>query len=222
MSESFPFRRGTVQQSPSSGPPSIAFGAIIVAGGRASRLGGIDKSALVFEGRSLLVRCLAAVAAAERVSVVGGGDDLELPPHAVRTRESPKWGGPAAAIAAGVSALQRGTSPLTAVVAGDLPRVELALPLLLEAAGELGRADDGVIAVDGAGRRQPLLAVYRTDALRSAVRRVGKTENLPVRVLLDHLVLRELRVPTEWSADVDTPEDAARLGIVLPDGHPPD
>lgn len=211
-----------MQSSHSSGSPLFSFDAIIVAGGRATRLGGIDKSALVFDGRSLLQRSLDAVSAAHDVSVVGGADDLDLPPYVTRTRENPRWGGPAAAIAAGVASLLRSASAHTVVVAADLPRVGDALPLLLEAAGELGGADDGVTAVDGTGRRQPLLAVYRTASLRSAVSRTPATENLSVRALLDPLALRELAVPTDWCADVDTPEDAARLRIVLPPLPSPD
>lgn len=196
-------------------PDSPAYDAIIVAGGRASRLGGIDKTSLEFEGVPLLRRALDAVESAARICVVGG-DTLPLPARAERVRESPPWGGPAAAVAAGISALLDSPSPVTAVVAGDLPRIGEALPALLAASAELPGDIDGVLAVDGSGRRQPLLAVYRTAALRRAVAGLPSPENLPVRRLLETLTLRELALPDEWCADVDTPEDAAGLGIVIP------
>lgn len=195
-------------------PDSPAYDAIIVAGGRASRLGGIDKTSLEFEGVPLLRRALDAVESAARICVVGG--DTTLPARAERVRESPPWGGPAAAIAAGITTLSDSPSPLTAVTAGDLPRVGEALPALLAASAELPDDIDGVLAVDGSGRRQPLLAIYRTAALRRAVAGLPSPENLPVRRLLEMLTLRELTLPDEWCTDIDTPEDAAGLGIVIP------
>lgn len=194
---------------------SPVYDAIIVAGGRASRLGGIDKTSLEFEGVPLIRRALEAVETAARTCVVGG-DTLSLPARAERVRESPPWGGPAAAVAAGIAALRDSTSPFTAVTASDLPRVGEAMPALLAASDELPDDIDGVLAVDGSGQRQPLLAVYRTAALRRAVAGVPSPENLPVRRLLETLTLRELALPDEWCADIDTPEDAAGLGIVIP------
>lgn len=191
------------------------YDAIIVAGGRASRLGGIDKTALEFEGVPLIRRALDAVESARRICVVGG-DSLPLPARAIRVRESPPWGGPAAAIAAGIAALGEGTSPFTVVTAGDLPRVGDALPVLLAASADLPDDIDGILAVDESGRRQPLLAVYRTAALRRAVAAAPSPENLPVRRLLETLTLRDVLLADGWCADIDTPEDAAGLGIVIP------
>jgi len=194
---------------------ATVYDAIIVAGGRASRLGGIDKTSLEFEGVPLIRCALDAVETAARICVVGG-DALRLPARAERARESPPWGGPAAAIAAGIAALVGSTSTFTAVTAGDLPHVGAAMPALLAASAELPDNVDGVLAVDGSGRRQPLLAIYRTAALRRAVAGLPSPENLPVRRLLETLTLRELALPDEWCADIDTPEDAAGLGIVIP------
>ena len=196
-------------------PHSPAYDAIIVAGGRASRLGGIDKTSLEFEGVPLIHRAFDAVKSAARICVVGG-DMLPLPARVERVRESPPWGGPAAAVATGIAALHDSTSPFTTVTAGDLPRVGEAMPALLAASAELPDDIDGVLAIDGSGQRQPLLAVYRTAALRRAVARAPSPENLPVRRLLDTLTLRELTLPDEWCADIDTPEDAAGVGIVIP------
>lgn len=64
----------------------IRFDAIILAGGRGSRLGGVDKGALPVGGRALLDRVLDAARAAERVVVVGDGP---VPPYAVRPTRCP-------------------------------------------------------------------------------------------------------------------------------------
>ena len=69
------------------GGSGLRWDAIIVAGGRARRLGGIDKTALVWRGRSLLDRVLAATAGSQRTCVVGS--DAILPADVLRAVEQP-------------------------------------------------------------------------------------------------------------------------------------
>ncbi|WP_460750573.1 NTP transferase domain-containing protein, partial [Myceligenerans cantabricum] len=85
--------------------------AIVLAGGRASRLDGAAKPALVSDGVPLLHLALDAAGGARRTAVVGP-DDLAAPIAAhptahrtVLTREDPPFGGPAAAIAAALKTL---------------------------------------------------------------------------------------------------------------------
>ncbi|MBC7725446.1 MAG: NTP transferase domain-containing protein [Burkholderiaceae bacterium] len=206
---------------------TISWDAIVVAGGRATRLGGVDKTALDFEGLSLLEHAIAAVSFAHRVCVVGE-PSRPASEREFFVRENPPFGGPASAVAAAVFALAHHHSTYTVVLAGDLPRAEAGLAALLAGsplADGSPPADgappaDGVVAVDGTGRRQPLLAVYRTVALRGAVAALGPPDGLPLRALLRHLDLREVAVAGELCADVDSPADAARLGIALPDTRP--
>ena len=213
--------------------------ALVVAGGRASRLGGIDKTALLWHGRSLLDGVLAAVAGAGRVCVVGS--DADLPADVLRAMERPRWGGPAAAIVAGLQALaEAGSGEWVMVLAGDLVHADQAVPELLAALAEAatpaapatsatpatpaaltapaaaGEQTDGLISVDADGQRQPLLALYRREALAAAAAAIGPAENLSVKSLIGGLNLVELRLADEASDDVDTPHDAARLGITLP------
>lgn len=191
--------------------------AIIVAGGRASRLGGIDKTALVYEGRSLLQLALDAVRLAEHVSVVGSAS-LVSSARIRQTEESPRWGGPAAAIVAGLGNLRDSDSEFTAVVAADQPQVGEALGVLLNTLStEYG--DDGLVALDSGGQRQPLLAVYRTSSLRTATSRLP-LDGLSVRRLVETLALRFVPLPGELCSDIDTPADAARFGIRIPQPHP--
>ena len=187
------------------------FNAVIIAGGRATRLGGIDKTALRFNGRTLLQCALDAVRRAERVAVVGFGIDLEPAEGISQTEEEPRWGGPAAALAAGMRNLRHSPLEHTVVIAADMPRVAAAVALLLDAIDD---DHDGVIAVDSTGRRQHLLGVYRTSALRRAVAVAGST-NAAMRGITGALHLRELVIPDELCADVDTPIDAIENGIEL-------
>ena len=187
------------------------FSAIIIAGGRATRLGGIDKTALVFNGRTLLQCALDAVREAQQVAVVGFGIDLAPAEGLSQTEEEPRWGGPAAGLTAGVHNLRLSRVEHTVVIAADMPRVAGAVAMLLEAVDE---DHDGVIAIDSSGIRQQLLAVYRTSALRQAVAAADST-NAAMRSITGTLRLRELVIPDELCADVDTPIDAIENGIEL-------
>ena len=217
----------------------LCWDAIIVAGGKARRLGGIDKTALVWRGRSLLDGVLAATAGSRRTCVVGS--DAILRADVLRAVEQPRWGGPAAAMVAGLDALARASGSVSTgagsagadwivVLAGDLVRADDAVPFLVteldrlltesqNGAAQTGAAAhrtlDGLISVDAGGRRQPLLAVYRRAALASSAL-LRSADNLSVMSLIGPLNLVELLLPDALGDDVDTPADAAKLGIVLP------
>lgn len=193
----------------------MIFDAIVLTGGRSSRLGGEAKAALVVEGRSLLATALAAAAGARRTVVVG---DATAVPAGVRiTREDPPFGGPAAAIAAGVGALAAEPgSDFTLVLACDMPKSFAAVGELVTRAGTLA-GTDGVVAVDEDGHRQQLLGLYRSGPLAAAVQGFGSDiQNLAVRALLAGLTLVEVSVPPGSTADVDTWADAERFGIERP------
>jgi molybdenum cofactor guanylyltransferase len=186
---------------------------ILLTGGRSRRLG-IDKATLVVGGETLAARagrCLAAVCAP--VLEVGTGASA-LP----SVREDPPESGPLAAIAAAGAALRaRGHDGAAVLLAVDLPRVEEPLLQLLR---DLPGEPTAIPVVDG--RLQLVCARYGGDALLAA-------ESLVVagirslHELLDVIEYTEVGV-AEWSrvvgadafADVDTPEDAQRLGIALP------
>ncbi|MEV4522588.1 NTP transferase domain-containing protein [Micromonospora tulbaghiae] len=107
------------------------YAAILLAGGAARRMGGVDKPARAVGGRPMLHRVLDAVADADQRIVVGSSGPL---PKGVRTaREEPPGGGPVAATAAGLAWLDPGTTTV-AVLAADLPLLTAA------AVAELRRA----------------------------------------------------------------------------------
>jgi molybdopterin-guanine dinucleotide biosynthesis protein A len=140
---------------------AATYDAVILAGGSARRLGGVDKPGLVIGGRSLLDRVLAAVVGATRVIVVG--PRRTTPAAVLWCQEDPPGGGPVAALAAGLPSV---TAARVVVLAADLPFVtDAVVARLLEAAE--GR--DGALAVDNDGRDQLLLGAWSTAALRDAL-----------------------------------------------------
>lgn len=188
--------------------------AVLLAGGRASRLGGLDKTALGPSGHTLFDRAVAAASGAEQLVVVGLRDGPTVPPGAIVTREDPPFSGPASALAAGLVAISR-SAPSTLVLACDLVRPREAVDLLFAAAAEGHGGSDGFVAVDEDGRRQPLLALYRSAALHAAVRSAAAQGSglvdLSLRRLTAPLDLAEVPMPSALCADVDTPDDAERL-----------
>src|SRR5690625_6978723 len=75
--------------------------AIVLSGGRASRLDHTSKGSVRVGGAALLGRILDVL---DDIPTVVVGDDV-VPVHVTRTREGPPYSGPAAAIAAGVECI---------------------------------------------------------------------------------------------------------------------
>ncbi|WP_091673271.1 molybdenum cofactor guanylyltransferase [Micromonospora auratinigra] len=192
-----------------------AYAAVVLSGGAARRMGGVDKPARAVGGRPMLHRVLAAVADASPRIVVGPAGAL---PGGVRvTREVPSGGGPVAATAAGLALLGPGT-PTVALLAGDLPLLTPTAVAALRHALDGSPAADGACYVDDDGRRQQLCGVWRVDALRTALTRLaaergGTVGGAPVRGLLAGTAVREVSWsgsgPPPWF-DCDTDEDVRR------------
>ena len=178
-----------------------AFEAIVLAGGRASRLGGAAKPLLELDGVSLLARTIAAAREAGAGRIIVAGDPV-LEDSAVQwVREDPPYAGPVAAI---VAALPRIDAAWVLVIACDLPGIEEALTLLPLHAPD----QDGTHLTDASGRPQWLTALYRTSALREAAASVPASgRDAPVRALVGELRLTSVRAPEAATRDVDTWED---------------
>ncbi|MGY1857018.1 molybdenum cofactor guanylyltransferase [Modestobacter sp. SYSU DS0290] len=199
-------------------PPPFA--AIVLAGGRASRLGGQPKPQLDVGGRTMLAAVLAAVPDARPRIVVGPPQDV--PAGVTLVREDPPGGGPVPALAAGLAAVP-GDVDVVAVLAGDLPFItpQLVAELRTRLSG------DGVLVVDDSGRDQLLLGLWRTGVLRAAL--TGARPHAPLRSVLGPLapVRHRPRVPpgspAPWT-DCDTPAELAAARITaagrLPGGSP--
>jgi molybdopterin-guanine dinucleotide biosynthesis protein A len=189
-------------------PEGVVFDAVVLAGGRAERLG-TPKPGLVVAGRPLLEHALAATSCARRTVVVGPAE-LSAPGRYALTREDPPFGGPVAGVAAGLAALpDDGGAPWVLVLACDVPRAAEAVPALLAAARTLpdGSPVHAVHAVRD-GREQWLVGLYGRAALENALAALPAVHGASVRRLLAGVPA--LVVPDEDGVtdDIDTWEDA--------------
>ncbi|MCF8571762.1 NTP transferase domain-containing protein [Gordonia sp. HY002] len=187
--------------------------AIVLAGGRGSRLGGVDKAAVNVGGRPLVDHVYAALDGCAPIIAVGPASIQRPGVHVVR--EDPPFGGPVAAIAAALDAL--GDVNETWLLACDLPRAERIVARLT--AEEIG-PDDGVVLVDRSGHVQWLAGRYRTSALRRAVAALPAPAGASMRRLLDELRLRTVDDPDDAGIDIDTPEDLVAFETPDPHAHP--
>ncbi|WP_104116988.1 molybdenum cofactor guanylyltransferase [Arthrobacter sp. B1805] len=194
------------------------FDAVVLAGGRSSRLGGVPKAGLVLDGATLLERTCTALRQAESLTIVGPQGDASGPlagePSFVR--EEPAFAGPAAALVAGFAAGPVPRAPWCAVVACDMPRIAGLVEALLEEA--TGGGTTSLVAFDD-GREQPLAALYRSEDLAGAIDLIlatGSADNLSMRSLLASVRTRPVPVPPGTTHDVDTWADARALGVDVP------
>ncbi|MET8765571.1 NTP transferase domain-containing protein [Streptomyces sp. NPDC004658] len=201
MTDTAPAAPGT--RTPRAPAP---YDAVVLAGGAARRLGGADKPGLRVGGRALLDRVLGACADAGTTVVVAAPRPTVRP---VRwAREEPPGGGPVAALEAG---LRLTTAAHTVVLSADLPFLgRPTLWRLLSALQDTGA--DGALLTDADGRDQPLVAAYRTAALRRELGALAATHGgltgLPLRRLTG--ALRLTRVPDALASfDCDTWDDIA-------------
>ncbi len=149
--------------------------ALILAGGRATRMGGLDKSALVVDGETIFARQVRVLAPRVVEIIVSHGAVAMGSDPVTRTHDlfagyrtvvdSVTGAGPLAGVHAGLAAC---TTPWLLVVAGDMPHVEGALVARMIAA-----ATD---AVDAVGLRiddlpEPLFCLLRVAAARPAIER---------------------------------------------------
>jgi molybdopterin-guanine dinucleotide biosynthesis protein A len=182
-----------------------AYDVVVLAGGSARRLGGIDKVLLPVAGRPLLERVVAAAGGGRTITVVGPRRVMAGAEVSIRwVREDPPGSGPLAALAAGLPA---GSAPLVVVLAADMPFVDadVVARLVSEASNE---AVDGAVVVDDAGKVQPLAAAYQRSALHDALTAIGDPANRPVRLLLPRLRLAHISDATA-ALDCDTADDLA-------------
>jgi molybdopterin-guanine dinucleotide biosynthesis protein A len=191
----------------------------VLAGGRATRLGGADKAAVEVAGATLLDHALTAVSSAQRVVVVG--DQRPGHPAVLWTREHPPYGGPVAAAYAGLDALRRGTpvqltgreppqtrqphgsTPTVVVLAVDMPDVTQ------ETVGRLVTAVegyDGAVLEDG-GRRHLVFAV-EVEALERV--RPEPAAGVAMRDLWGSLDLVDVPARSGEARDVDRWSDLGR------------
>jgi molybdopterin-guanine dinucleotide biosynthesis protein A len=190
----------------SSASHRIGWTALVLAGGRGSRLRHDDKAAITIGGMSALDHLLSSIP--EPVPVVVAGPECPTRRPVVFRRELPLHGGPVAGIASGLEAV--GT-PVTVLLGVDMPRAGGLVGRLI---AEFVTCDaEALVPVDGLGFRQPLCSVVRTEAMRHALLQLGNPRGRSLRELMALIDVRE-RPLTESEMhrvdDIDTPEDLRR------------
>jgi len=166
--------------------------ALILAGGKATRLGGVDKRQLVIDGRTIFERQLEALAPCVADIIVSSR--RAVPGHRTVLDDVADLG-PLGGIAAGLAAA---ATPWLFVLAGDMPNVSRALVELV-----LSHATDGVDAVGIriAGRAEPLCSALRVAAWRPIV-----AARLAARHLRASSLLTEEAMRIRWIEDAELRE----------------
>jgi len=187
---------------------------LVLTGGGSRRLGR-DKATLLVDGERLADRTTRLLASiATPVIEVGPGFT-----STDAVSEDAPGSGPLAAIAAGGDELRRLRAYVpVVVVAVDLPRLDTTTLCWL--ADHPAATDAVVPLVDG--RAQPLCARYEARALARASELARRGER-SMRALLDAVDVHYAD-ERDWGpvtdprafADVDTPDEAAALGVELP------
>ncbi|MGP4043333.1 NTP transferase domain-containing protein [Streptomyces sp. 2A115] len=207
----------TAYEPPSAPGTDDGYDTVVLAGGAARRLGGADKPGVRVGGRALLDRVLAACSGAATTVVVAEPRPTARPVE--WAREDPPGAGPAAALDAG---LRSTTAECVVVLSADLPFLdEGTVRRLLTALQEAGT--EGVLLTDPGGRDQPLVAAYRSAALRRELAALraehGTLTGLPLRRLTGALDLTRISDPVA-SFDCDTWDDiAAARARIREHGH---
>ena len=183
--------------------PPVQWTALVLAGGRGSRLGNDDKAAITLGGTSALDHLLASLPRSVPVVIAGPKHPTQRP--VTFRQEKPIHGGPVAGIA---SALEAVSTPVTALLAVDMP---WAGGLMEHLIAEFASCDAAaLVPVDRSGFRQPLCAVVRTEALRGALRQLGDPGGRSIRDLMSLIDIHERPLSeAEMSMvdDIDTPDD---------------
>lgn len=181
-----------------------SFAAIVLAGGRAARMGGVDKASIEIDGRPLLAHALEAVIDAAEVVVVGDQVPTDRPVTFVR--EDPAYGGPVAALLTGREQLLR-TLPTLAVLAVDMPRLT---PATFRRLADAAVGHDGAALVGPDGRRQ-LAFVVRTERLDAVAPPLEERYGAALHALLAPLDLADVPAIAEEWRDVDSWSDLRDL-----------
>jgi len=179
----------------------------LLAGGRATRLGGVDKAWLQKEGGEPQVLRLAGRVRGEvdAVLVSANRDPGRYADHGLAVVADLR---PDLGPLGGLDALATAcTTPWLLTLPVDLVSINDCLLRSLRAAG-----GDGAWAEDDDGR-QPLVALWRVDALRAALPPVLDSGDLSVRSLQARMAMSGVRFAGLRFGNLNTPADLAAAGL---------
>ena len=194
--------------------PASAVVAVVLCGGTSARLGGGDKTARDLGAATVLDTLLMGLP--DEWGVVCVGEARPTTRGVTWTREDPPLGGPLAGVAAGLAHV---TVPTVVVLAGDQPFAADAARVVATALHDAAPETDGVLATQADGRGQPLLAAYRTHALRAVI--PTDPSGHGVHRTVAPLRLAQVDVTPTSTLDVDTPADLAQARRLHDDGDAP-
>jgi molybdopterin-guanine dinucleotide biosynthesis protein A len=181
----------------------------LLAGGRATRLGGADKAWLERGGQAQVLRLVQRLRGEVDVVLVSANRDLaRYPAHglaAVRDRT------PGLGPLGGLDALAAAcATPWLLTLPVDLVSVNDCLLRSLRAAG-----GDGAWAEDDDGR-QPLVALWRIAALRAALPAALASDDRSIRGLQSRLAMSGVPFSGLRFGNLNTPADLAAAGFAQP------
>lgn len=178
----------------------------LLAGGRATRLGGRDKAWLQRDGVPQVLR-LARRFAGECGAVLVSAN-ADLPRYADAGLVALPDATPGLGPLGGLEALARACrTPWLLTLPVDVVDANDCLPRTLASAG-----GDGAVARDADGL-QPLVALYRVAALRAAVAAAIANRDYAVQALQRRLGLAEIAFAGFRFGNLNTPEDLRAAGI---------
>ncbi|HEY1557813.1 MAG TPA: molybdenum cofactor guanylyltransferase [Kofleriaceae bacterium] len=174
--------------------------ALILAGGRATRMGGIEKHLIEIDGETILARLVRVLAPRVAEVLVAAARDV---PGLRTVRDSIDGAGPLAGIAAGLAVAR---TPWVVVVAGDMPYITGGLVDELLAAR--GDAIDAV-GVRANGLPEPLVCVLHERARAAVERRLAAQRYKASGLLTDEdlrVVWCDVREPHALR-NINSPDD---------------
>jgi molybdopterin-guanine dinucleotide biosynthesis protein A len=183
----------------------------LLAGGLGSRLGGVDKAWLEREGVAQVVRWSKRFAGEHGPVLVSANRDLDR--HAAHGFRVARDRSPDLGPLGGLDALAATcATPWLFTLPVDLVGVNDCLLRTLSSQ----RDADGAFAVDADGP-QPLVALWRRDALRAATAQAIAADEAAVHRLRQRLDLRAVVFSGVRFGNLNTPDDLRAAGIALPD-----
>lgn len=188
----------------------VSVDALILAGGRASRLGGLDKASVIVGQARLVDRVIAAARRAGLGRVIVAG-----PPHTgqladVVVREDPPFSGPVAALGAGLDQVQ---GQWLLLLGCDLVHPAAIIDQLLAAIPPTSASRPAAVVLqDEAGHPQWVASCLRTSALRRCLGDYspGQLAHQSLRGIIGQLQPQFVATASATTADIDTPAQLAQ------------
>lgn len=187
---------------------------VVLAGGKARRMGGTDKGLVALNGRPMVTYVLEALAPQTKTIIINANRNLEQYAEygfAVVPDRIPDYGGPLVGIA---SAMEAADTPWIVTAPCDSPLLSAELVARLYRAQQASAADLAV-AHDGE-RMQPVFALLHTALLSSLLAFLARDEHKIDRWYAEHrIAITDFSDLEEMFVNVNTPDERDALALRL-------